>query len=74
MEAGFFFSATLWCARELADRLDFEKVSKELYEVLVTITEGEAKLVRTLPVSLSLSLSLFLWQGRVREGTLKPCA
>ena len=30
---------------EYADRLDLEKVSKELYEVLVTITEGEAKLM-----------------------------
>ena len=28
-----------------ADRLDLEKVSKELHEVLVTITEGEAKLM-----------------------------
>ena len=30
---------------ELAERLDFEKVSKELHEVLVTITEIEAKLM-----------------------------
>ena len=30
---------------ECTDRLDLEKVSKELYEVLVTITEGEAKLM-----------------------------
>ena len=30
---------------QYADRLDLEKVSKELYEVLVTITEGEAKLM-----------------------------
>ena len=30
---------------ESADRLDLEKVTKELYEVLVTITEGEAKLM-----------------------------
>ena len=30
---------------EHADRLDLEKVSKELYEVLVTITEGEANLM-----------------------------
>ena len=32
-------------AGEYADRLDLEKMSKELYEVLVTITEGEAKLM-----------------------------
>ena len=30
---------------EHADRLDLENVSKKLYEVLVTITEGEAKLM-----------------------------
>ena len=30
---------------EHADRLDLEKVSKEVYEVLVTITEGEVKLM-----------------------------
>ena len=30
---------------ERADSLDLEKVSKELHEVLVTITEGEAKLM-----------------------------
>ena len=30
---------------EYADRLDLEKVSKELYEVLVMVTEGEAKLM-----------------------------
>ena len=30
---------------EHADRLDLESVSKELYEVLVTTTEGEAKLM-----------------------------
>ena len=32
-------------SRTLADRPDLETVSKELYEVLVTITKGEAKLM-----------------------------